>query len=88
MCQPCVRPDQVSVAAIAARQLDCGQDVEVQIDDRLERLCGRRAPERLRQRVEPRGLTGLEIDQFGDGIVPTLDAARRPTGWCERVRTP
>ena len=75
MLQPCVRPDQVSVAPVAARRLDCGQDVEVQIGDRLERLRGRRAAQRLRQGVEPRGITGLQVDQFGDGIVPMLEAA-------------
>jgi hypothetical protein len=75
MLQPCVRPDQVSVAPVAARRLDCGQDVEVQIGDRLECLRGRRAAQRLRQGVEPRGITGLQVDQFGDGIVPMLEAA-------------
>jgi len=75
MLQPCVRPDQVSVAPVAARRLDCGQDVEVQIDDRLECLRGRRAAQRLRQGVEPRGITGLQVEQFGDGIMPMLEAA-------------
>jgi hypothetical protein len=75
MLLPCVRPDQVSVAPVAARWLDRGQDVEVQIGDRLERLRGRRAAQRLRQGVEPRGITGLQVDQFGDGIVPMLEAA-------------
>ena len=52
MLLPCVRPDQVSVAPVAARWLDRGQDVEVQIGDRLERLRGRRAAQRLRQGVD------------------------------------
>src|SRR5258708_3168295 len=87
MLQPCVRPDQVSVAPVAARRLDCGQDVEVQIDDRLECLRGRRAAQRLRQGVEPRGITGLQVEQFGDGIMPMWRRLRRSTGRRERTTT-
>jgi hypothetical protein len=63
-----------SVATVSARRLNPSQFFEVQIDDRLKRLRGRRVPQRVRQSVEPRSITGLQVKQFGDGSAPTLDA--------------
>jgi hypothetical protein len=49
MGQPCDRPihSVASVATVAAGQLDGGECVEVQIDDGLQRVRGRRALKRL-----------------------------------------
>ena len=69
-----VRTIAVSVAAVSARRLDRSQSFEVQIDDRLKRLRGRRIPQRPREGVQPRDITGLQVDQFGNGSTPTLDA--------------
>jgi hypothetical protein len=61
MKQPCDRPHQgiALVAAVAAGWLDRGERVEVQIDDRLQGLCGRRALKRVGQRFEPGGIGSL-----------------------------
>jgi hypothetical protein len=83
--RPCIRLNHCisSVAAVAARRLDRGQRVEINIDDDLKRLGGRGASKRVGQGFEPGGIGGLKFDQFSDGIVPTPG----PTGWRVRITT-
>ena len=45
-----------SVAPKAARRLNAGQLVEIEIDDGLQRLAGGAVAQRLGQRVEPSGI--------------------------------
>jgi hypothetical protein len=60
-----------SVAAVAARRLDRGQRVEINLDDGLKRLGCRGASKCVGQGFELGGIGGLKFDQFSDGIVPT-----------------
>ncbi len=57
-----------SVAAVAARRLDHGQRVKINIDDGLKRLGCRGASKCVGQGFEPGGIGGLKFDQFSDGI--------------------
>lgn len=50
----------LSVAAISARRLDRGEIAKVQIRDGLKRLGRRGIPERVRQSLEPFGISGLQ----------------------------
>jgi len=49
----------LSVAPKAARRLDAGQFVEIEIEDRLQRLAGGAVAQHLGQRLEPRGILRL-----------------------------
>ena len=69
-----MRPTEPSIPAVAAGRLDRGKHVEVEIDNGLKRLGGRRALKRIRQGFEPGGIGGLKFDQFSDGIVPAARA--------------
>jgi hypothetical protein len=76
-------PDLVgsSIAPVAARWHDCGERVEVEIDDVLKGFGGDTIAQAVRQRVMPGGILGLQRDQLGDGVVPTLGSGpsvRRP----------
>ena len=72
--KPCDPPLQ-SVAAVAAWRFDCGERVEVQIDDRLQRFRGRGFAQAFGQGLEPSGASGLDVEQFAHRIAPTLRAA-------------
>jgi hypothetical protein len=72
MKQPCDRPVSSSVATVAAGQLDRGERFEIKIDNRLQRLGGRCAAQRVGQRFEPGGIGSLQREQHRDGIVPAL----------------
>ena len=71
-----------SIASVASRWHDCGERVEVEIDDGLKGLGGDTIAQAVGQRVMPGGILGLQRDQLGDGVVPTLSSGpsvRRPT---------
>jgi hypothetical protein len=75
-------PRQGSVAPVAARWHDCDERVEVEIDNGLKRLGGGTAAQAVGQRIMPSDILGLQLDQPGDGVVPTLSSGpsvRRPT---------
>jgi hypothetical protein len=62
----------VSIASKATRRRDVGEDVKIEIDDRLESLGGGAAAKIIGQGVAPGGVFGLQGEQFGDGVVPSL----------------
>ena len=72
----------LSVSPKAARRLDAGQFVEIEIDNRLQGLAGGAVAQRLGQRDEPGGILGLEPQECGDGGMPLL----RSTGMADRLR--
>ena len=53
----------LSVSPKAARRLDTGQFVHLEIDDRLQCLVGGAVVQRLGQGLEPHGLFGLEPEE-------------------------
>src|SRR5262249_15076519 len=59
----------------AARRFDGADLVEVEIEDRLQRLAGSGVAERLGERLEPLRVFALQSDEFGHGIAPALMAA-------------
>src|SRR4051794_7728410 len=64
-----------SVASIAARGLNSGQLVEIDLDDGLQSLGRRRVLKAFRQSGEPATVIGLQSDQFTDCLLPTLWSA-------------
>src|SRR5215472_2502461 len=76
----CGRPQSVSPKA--ARRLDAGQFVEIEIKDGLQRLTGGAVAQRLGQRIEPCCILSLEPQECGDSAVPLL----RSAGLADRPR--
>jgi len=60
-------------------QLDGELFVEVEIDDRLQRLVGSAVAHRFGNTVEPGGVLGLQRNQFSDCRKPALWSV---AGWC------
>ncbi len=69
-----------SIATEAAWRLDVDEVVEIEIDDCLQGVAGGGVTQIVRQNVIPGGVFGLQGDQPGDRVVPTL-CARAPVGW-------
>ena len=68
-----------SIASEAARRLDIAEFVEVEIDNGLQRLpCGAIAGG-FGHSGEPIGVFGLQGEQFGHRVLPSLDP-RAPVG--------
>ena len=69
-------PDLVggSIAPVAARWHDCGERVEVEIDNGLKGLGGGTIVQAVGQRVVPGGILGLQRGQPGHGVVPALSS--------------
>ena len=61
-----------SVASVSAWWCDGGQFIEVDVGDGLESVGGRGALEGVRQGLGPGNVFGLECNQFGDGVLPSL----------------
>src|ERR1700704_731493 len=61
-----------SIASKATRRLDVSENVKIEIDDGLESLGGGAVTEAVGQGVAPGGVFGLQGEQFGDGVVPSL----------------
>jgi len=61
-----------SISSIAARRLDLGESIQVEIDDRLKRNPGSTVAEALGQRIEPCGTFRLDREHFSEGVVPAL----------------
>jgi hypothetical protein len=61
-----------SIASKAARRLDFGENVKIELDDGLESLGGGAVTKAVGQGVAPGGVFGLQGEQFGDGVVPSL----------------
>jgi hypothetical protein len=65
-------PSSVSISAIATWRLDCGEGIEVEIDDGLEGGGGGRVAQGIRQSLAPSGVFRLQGEQLGDGVAPAL----------------
>jgi hypothetical protein len=61
-----------SIASKATRRFDVGEDVKIELDDRLQCLGGGAVSEAVGQSVAPRGVFGLQDEQFGDRVTPSL----------------
>jgi hypothetical protein len=61
-----------SIAPKAARGLDFSENVKIEFDDGLESLGGGAVTKAVGQGVAPGGVFGLQGEQFGDGVVPSL----------------
>ena len=61
-----------SIASKATRRLDVSEDVKIELDDGLESLGGGAVAKAVGQGVAPGGVFGLQGEQFGDGVVPSL----------------
>jgi len=61
-----------SVASVSAGWFYGGQFVEVDIGNGLESVGGGVALQGIGQRLGPGGVFGLERDQLGDGVMPSL----------------
>jgi hypothetical protein len=80
-----------SIASKAARRLDIGKSVEIEVDDGLQCLCGGAVAEAFGRCVSPGGVFGLQGEQFGDRIVPSLwsgTSIRRSAITDQRCRLP
>ena len=62
----------VSITSKATWRLDIGEDAEIEFDDGLESLGGGAVAKAVGQSVAPSGVFGLQGEQFGDGVVPSL----------------
>jgi hypothetical protein len=62
----------LSVSSVSAGWSDSGQFVEINIGDDLESFGGWGALEGIGQRLGPGGVFGLERDQLGHGVMPSL----------------
>ena len=74
-----------SISAKAARRRDVDQLVEIEIDNRLQRLASGAVAQRLGQRVEPSGILRLQREECGDGGLPLLCSAGA-ADWARRAR--
>src|SRR3954462_5547539 len=70
----------VSIASVATRWLGCGEQIQIEIDDGLQRLRGGGIAQAVRQGLAPTGVFGLQSKQFSHGIGPALRAGA-PVGW-------
>jgi hypothetical protein len=61
-----------SIASKATRRLDVSEDIKIEFDDGLESLGGGAVTEAVGQGVAPGGVFGLQGEQFGDSVVPSL----------------
>ena len=61
-----------SIAAIATRRLDVGEDIKIEIGDGVQDLGGGAVAEAIWQGVAPGGVLGLQSEQFGDRVTPAL----------------
>jgi hypothetical protein len=61
-----------SIASEATRRLDVGEDIKIEFDDCLQSLCGGAVAKAVGQGVVPGGVFGLQGEQFGDRIMPSL----------------
>jgi hypothetical protein len=60
------------ITSKAARRLDIGKNVKIEVDDGLQCLCSCAVAEAFGQCVSPGRVFGLQGEQFGDRIVPSL----------------
>ncbi len=60
------------ITSIPAWWFDAGEPVQVEIDDRLQRLGGRAAVQAVRKHVQPGSILYLQRKQIGHGIAPPL----------------
>ena len=70
-----------SIASVAAGRYDCVEHVEVKIDYLLQCLGSSAVAEAVWQGVVPNAILGLQREQFGDGVPPSLRSGatfRRP----------
>src|ERR1700730_8072054 len=61
-----------SIASKATRRLDFSENVKIELDDGLESLGGGAVTKAVGQGVAPSCVFGLQGEQFGDGVVPSL----------------
>ena len=61
-----------SITPKATRRLNVGEDVKIELDDGLQCLGGGAVTKAVGQGVAPGGVFGLQGEQFGDGVVPSL----------------
>jgi hypothetical protein len=61
-----------SIASKPTRRLDVSEDIKIELDDGLESLGGGAVTKAVGQGVAPGGVFGLQGEQFGDGVVPSL----------------
>ena len=61
-----------SVASVSPGRLDVGKGFEIEIDDGLQRLSGGRVAQPVGHGIGPGGVFGLERDQLGDRVAPSL----------------
>jgi hypothetical protein len=61
-----------SIASKATWRLDVGEDIKIEIDDGLESLGGGAVAKAVGQGVAPGGVFGLQGEQFGDSVAPSL----------------
>src|SRR4051794_21885481 len=54
----------VSIASVATRWLGCGEQIQIEIDDGLQRLRGGGIAQAVRQGLAPTGVFGLQSKQF------------------------
>ncbi len=71
-----------SIASKPTRRLDVGEDIKIEIDNGLESLGSGAVAKIVGQGVEPGGVFGLQGEQFGDGVVPSLWSSAS-IGWSE-----
>jgi hypothetical protein len=61
-----------SIASKATRRFDVGEGVKIELDDRLQCLGGGAVAEAFGQGVAPCAVFGLQDEQFGDCVPPSL----------------
>jgi hypothetical protein len=61
-----------SIASKTTRRLDVGEDVKIELDDGVQCFGGGAVAEAVGHGVAPGGVFGLQGEQFGDRIVPSL----------------
>ena len=69
----------------AARRFEVGEFSEIEVDDSLQSFASGGVAHRFRQCLEPLLILALQGDEFGDSVVPTLQARasidRPAIGW-------
>jgi len=68
------------IASEAARRLDCGDLVEIEIKDGLQGVAGGAIAGGFGKRFEPVAVLVLQRDELGDGVMPALWPAAA-IGW-------
>src|SRR5271168_1029103 len=69
-----------SITSKSAWWFDRGDGIEIEFDDRSQRLSGSRVAQSLRHRLPPCGAFRLDNDQLGGRIVPPLRAGATVRG--------